>query len=83
MSDNKPEIPNLENLPPEVVLEQFANEVREMASRIEANIVLLSEYHSKMSEEKRLQSLEHVQAFIQALYRTVDMVEDYLQKDDI
>jgi len=67
------------SLPPEIVLEQYTNEVRGIISRMEANMFLL-ERQTTLSEAGK-QQRDNVKALLMDLKRVTKLVDDYTKGD--
>ena len=73
---------NIDNsLPPKIVLEQYANEVRGIISRMEANLYLLD--RATVSSEIGKLQRDNVKALLGDLKRVTKLVEDYTNNDNL
>ena len=69
------------SLPPEIVLEQYTNEVRGIIARMETNLYLLDRATAS-SEIGKLQR-DNVKVLLGDLKRVTKLVEDYTNNDSL
>ena len=67
---------DINSLPPEIVLEQYTNEVKGIISRFESNIYLL-EKQGTFNEAGKVQK-DNIDSLLIALKRVTELAEDYL-----